>query len=923
MKDTEIDRKTIAKIKKDFIRLSQRRYRRMESSLSGVQADKLKLIPLLFHVNHPMLPGYVDKFTPCGIPNYTPTHVEKQIAKTVSQSFEYKPRAHLKYRIASLFLMGSMGTLGQSNSSDIDLWVCLDEVLDEKLKEKLLLKAKGIKQWLAEFGIELNSYIVTNTEFSEKKSKKIERDNCGNTQNYLLLDEFYRTAVWISGRWPLWWIIPNHESYGDYSKRLLLHKHIDPADWIDFGEVKNIPAPEYFSAALWQLYKAIESPYKSSVKLLVLEVYAKLFPCAGVLSEEFKQLVYDGRAAEENIDPYLLTLTFAEKALESNPHRLEFLRRAFYLKANIKVSYKKDRKNNWQYQTVKQLALNWGWTQSKLDYLNGRNLWTIKEVKEERKNLVRELTNSYHFLSNFSRVHGVINRVAKNDLLSLGRKLYSAFERRSGKIEILNNGIAKDIFESSITINRESDNKWLIYIGHIESKKLSRSVQAHTAESLFECLFWGCANHIISSKTRLHIFGSSDYLNLKLANEMLRDIESLIKQFRSCEGINQFETEARVVKIGIFVNTRNDPLAEEKKSNLYRIGEGNDCFSWADNKINLASHFDVVLFNSWGEISTLHYSGEFAWVKFYQEHAQIVAENNGTFPVFCRGLAQRDQIVQRIKNLLERLNGLRANSLRTDYAHRYIMIVSGKPQIIDLYKDQVAYTRYSSMPKLYDGLSENTYSDQPEVKIKFTVDDNVALNPFIVSVTKRRFSDSLDFFVSCKSKQLVEVIIRSANGSLYFQAHKNINITQVVNHYQQFFEKIQNRNLLNSGLLETVNYYQLIGSEQAENQRFKPISPKYTNQFLDFSQVQAIATQKHVHSAGFDLYTANSCFLYSEHGEGVYKKLRKEILALRKDTTNYPIFLTDIDLSAIDSDVSIVESLIYKKTIETKLNKLR
>ncbi len=923
MKDTEIDRKNITSLKKDFIRLSQRRYSRMESSLSGVQADKLKLIPLLFHVNHPMLPGYVDKFTPCGIPNYTPSHVEKQIAKTVSQSFEYKPRAHLKYKIASLFLMGSMGTLGQSNSSDIDLWVCLDEALDVKLKEKLLQKAAGIKLWLAEFGIELNSYIVTSDEFSEKKSKKIERDNCGNTLNYLLLDEFYRTAVWISGRWPLWWIIPNNQSYQDYSKRLLLQKHIDPADWIDFGEVKSIPAPEYFSAALWQLYKAIESPYKSSVKLLVLEVYAKLFPCAGVLSEEFKQLVYDGRADEESIDPYLLTLRFAEKALVSNPHRLEFLRRAFYLKANIKVSFNKDRKKNWQYQTVKQLALDWGWTQSKLDYLNGRNLWTIKEVKEERKNLVRELTNSYHFLSNFSRVHGVINRVAKNDLLSLGRKLYSAFERRSGKIEILNNGIAKDIFESTITIQREADNKWLLYIGHIESKKLARSIEAHTAESLFECLFWGCANNIISSKTRLHIFGSTDYLNLKLANEMLRDIESLIKQFNSCEGINQFETEAKIVKIGIFVNTRNDPLAEEKESNLYRVGEGSDCLSWADNKINLASHFDVVLFNSWGEISTLHYSGEFAWVEFYKDYAQVIAENNGSFPVFCRGLVQRDQIVQRIEKLLTSLNHLRANSLRTDYAHRYIMMVSGKPQIIDLYKDHVAYTRYQSMPKLYDGLSENTYSDQPEVKIKFTVDEYMELNPFITSVTKRRFSESLDFFVSCKSKQIVEVIIRSANGSLYFQAHRNINITQVVNHYQQFFEKVQNRSLLNSGLLETVNYYQLIGSEQTDNQRFKPIAPKYTNQFLDFSQVQAIATQKHVFSAGFDLYTANSCFLYSEHGEGVYQKLRNEILSIRKDTTNYPIFLTDIDLSAIDNDVSIVESLIYKKTIETKLNKLR
>jgi adenylate cyclase, class 1 len=917
----EVDLKNIERIKKDFIRLSQRRFHRMEASLSEIQADKLRLLPLLFHVNHPMLPGYVDKFTPCGIPNYTPSHLEKQIAKTVSQSFDYKPRAHLKYRIASLFLMGSMGTLGQSSSSDIDLWICLQETLEQKLKLKLLEKASRIKKWLAEFGVELNAYVVNHDEFSQKRTKKIETDNCGNTQNYLLLDEFYRTAVWISGRWPLWWIIPNDQNYKEHSAKLLKQKHVDPADWIDFGEVRNIPASEYFSAALWQLYKAIESPYKSSVKLLVLEVYAKLFPCGGVLSAEFKQLVYDGHSQEQDLDPYLLTLKFAEEALKDNGHRLEFLYRAFYLKANIKVDLKKDKQAHWQYQTLKKLVKSWGWSQAKLNYLNERNRWTIKEVKEERKNLVRELTNSYHFLSNFSRVHGVINRVAKNELLSLGRKLYSAFERRSGKIEILNNGIAKDIFESSITISQDTNGQWKIYIGHIESNSLARTTEVNISQSLFESLIWGCANNIITSKTRLHLYNTSDYLNLKLANEMLRDIELLLSQFEFNQHAAEFDSESKVVKLGIFVNTRTDPLMEEKKSNVYRVGEGNDCFSWSETKINLAEHFDVVLLNSWGEISTKHYSGEFAWVEFYKEYAQVICEQGTRFPVFCRGLVQRDQIVNRIELLFTKLNTLRSNSLRTEQAHRYIMAISGKFHILDIFKNNISYASYSSLPKLYNGLSENSYSDQPEVKIKFTLDDYLDFNHFISAVLKRRYTDNLDFYVYYKTKQLVEVIIRSANGAIYYHAHRNINISQVVNHYQQFFEKIQNRNLLNNGLLEAINYFQLVGSLQQNNQRIKPISPKHTNQFMDFSLVQAIATQKHVNSAGFDMYTANSCYLYSEHGEGVYQKLRSEILSLRKDATNYPIFITDIDLSAIGSEVSIVESLIYKKTIESKLNK--
>ena len=921
MNSKEIDQKQVGKLKQDFISLCQRRFSRMEASLSPVQADKLKLLPLLFHVNHPMLPGYVDKFTPCGIPNYTPSHLDKQIAKTISQSFEYKPRAHLKYRISSLFLMGSMGTLGQSNSSDIDLWVCVDEVLEPKIKHKLQLKTEKIKTWFAEFGIELNSYIVHHQEFSLRKNKKMEGDNCGNTQNYLLLDEFYRTAVWFAGRWPLWWIIPNSEDYSSYSERLISQKHIDSSDWIDFGEVKSIPASEYFGAALWQLSKAIESPYKSSVKLLVLEVYAKLFPCAGVLSDAFKEQVYASKSEIIELDPYLLILKFAEEALVDNPQRLEFLRRAFYLKANIRVSLTRNKKNNWQYQTLKEIVESWNWSQARLDYLNSRHKWSIKTVKEERKNLVRELTHSYHFLSNFSRVHGVISRGAKSDLLTLGRKLYSAFERRSGKIEILNNGITKEVFESSITINQSHSNRWDIYIGHINLDQLAISNIIHSTQSLFEGLLWGCANGILSSRSQLHIFQNNDYPSLRMANEMLRDIESILASFSNCKKVNQFDSEAKPVKLGIFINTRTDPLADDKKKNLYQIASGSDCLSWAESKTNLASHFDVVMFNSWGEMTTKYYSGEFALIEFFSQHTQQISDKPGEIPVFCRNLVQKDLVISRVDELLTKWKSLLINSQRTQQAHRYVLAVSNKWQVIDLFHRKINYINYPSLPKLYNGLSENSYSEQPEVKIKFLIDPRVEFNAFLKAVLKRRFSENLDFFVFQKNHQTIEVIIRSTNGSIHFQSHKNINIKQVINHYQQFFEKIQNRNLLNNGLLETISYYQFVEATSKVGERIKAINPSFSEQFKEFSLVQAIATPRHVHAAGFDLYTANSCYLYSEHGEGVYLKLQKEVLSLRKAGGKYPLFLTDIDLSAIDEKVSIVKSLIHKKLIETKLNR--
>ena len=40
---------------------------------------------------------------------------------------------------------------------------------------------------------------------------------------------------------------------------------------------------------------------------------------------------------------------------------------------------------------------------------------------------------------------------------------------------------------------------------------------------------------------------------------------------------------------------------------------------------------------------------------------------------------------------------------------------------------------------------------------------------------------------------------------------------------------------------------------------------------------------------------------------------------MRKKGQNYPVFLTDIDLSAVRENSSILDSLHYKKIIEQKL----
>ena len=82
-----------AEIKQRFLSINDARLKRIDADLRTSQRDFLTLLPLLFHVNHPLLPGYISKETPIGIPLYNPSQDSLHLAQRISRSFEYKKKA--------------------------------------------------------------------------------------------------------------------------------------------------------------------------------------------------------------------------------------------------------------------------------------------------------------------------------------------------------------------------------------------------------------------------------------------------------------------------------------------------------------------------------------------------------------------------------------------------------------------------------------------------------------------------------------------------------------------------------------------------------------------------------------------------------------------------------------------------------------
>jgi adenylate cyclase class 1 len=420
-----LDRQLLTPVQKRFLQVNRERLARAALALGPRENLLLDVLPLLFHVNHPSLPGFTHYDTPAGIHAYQPDAGVLRQIKTLSRAFQLQrggPVTHAA--IDALFLMGSPGTLGQSVHSDLDVWVCHRPGLASPELAKLRRKTDAISQWAAGEGIELHFFLMDAEAFKNGIQLELDNESSGSTQHRLLLDEFYRTALHLAGKLPLWWFVPAQQEhvYNTITHILLHRRFLRRDDVIDFGSTQPIPTAEFVSAATWQLYKAIDAPYKAILKLLLLEVYAEQLASGMTLAQQFKRAIYAGQLNVDELDPYLMLYRRLESYVQDKQQteRLDLLRRCFYFKVNQALSRRPpSAAGNWQRSSLQQLVATWGWTSNRLSQLDQRRQWKCLQVMREREVLIRELNGSYRYVHDLAGADD--SRAQRQEMLVLGR----------------------------------------------------------------------------------------------------------------------------------------------------------------------------------------------------------------------------------------------------------------------------------------------------------------------------------------------------------------------------------------------------------------------------------------------------------------------------------------------------------------------
>ncbi|MHC8317140.1 class I adenylate cyclase [Pseudomonas sp. LB3P31] len=931
--DEGIDRKVLSQLRARFLALNEARTARALEGLSGRQQTVLTLLPLFFHVNHPLLPGYVSGSTPAGLSNYEPDATTLAEAQRLTRSFSYKPRhgSNPPRPIHGLFLMGSLGTLAQADQSDMDVWVCHAADLGENELAELRKKCQLLENWAANQGAEAHFFLIDATRFVRgERDNQLSSEDCGATQHYLLLDEFYRTAIWLAGRTPIWWLVPVYEeaNYDRYIHTLISKRFIRADETLDLGHLAYIPPGEFIGAGLWQLFKGIDSPYKSVLKLLLIEVYASEHPRVNCLSLRFKQAVFANQLDLDELDPYVVVYRRIEEYLIARGEldRLELVRRALYLKVNRKLTASNSRTQGWQRSLLERLAREWSWDPRQLALLDSRSQWKVRQVGTERRALVTELNHSYRFLTRFARDEQSASLINKRDLNVLGRRLYAAFERKSNKVEFLNPGIAPDLAEDTLTLvyapnkKEPGQTQWGLYNGSLAVHEWEHFAPIKRSRHLLELLTWCHRNGVIDNSTRLALHpGASDLSEFELFN-LLGSLQQSIALPLTIVAEDALLRASVPSEVLILVNVGIDPLKHHRDLNILMTTERTDSLSYAGVRENLVLTLDQVTLNSWNEVLVNRFDGPHALLDClcdYLNHLPSGPQQPRLrVRCFCHNRAQF--IAQRVEEIIDNAQDLLLSGLN----HRYLVQVQQHYHVLELVPGQVRHIALSTLAELIDYLAREQSSYSPlHLDPMALADHDLALilpmgQPACIQVFFRIHDDQADLYVLDEFNALWQ-------QRLPYHDEQSLLVP-----LQRFLHSIQFRreallpmNAAQPSSLE-IQYYQVLPSGPARARRveIRPAPQTPINQ--PFYDVHAIVSKAGAGRVQVTLYCNQREFSELEFGDQLFSVVAREIVEQRRETARYRCYITDLDLSGLpgDGQGSSNAYLGYKADLERALN---
>ena len=666
----------------------------------------------------------------------------------------------------------------------------------------------------------------------------------------------------------------------------------------------------------------------------MLEVYVSEYPQIRPLSLEYKSLIFGGELDIDKLDSYVLIYRRIESYLRANKQekRLELARRCFYFKINRSLSRSSLRGTRpWQHDMLSQLVNEWGWTHEGIQLLDARRHWKVPLVASERALLVNELNHSYQFLLEFAQQRGIDREISPEELTVLGRKLQAAFERRPGKIEWINPNISKDISEDVLNLVQEKGHEglpdtWTAY-SVIDRNDQETHTAIRSSSSFVELLMWCYFNKVIETHTYLDL-NQVDAVGAKEAKRILSILEQWLPDPQKLANHESFYQAAQPTHALLLLNVGKTPAPELSQFGLQRLSENADALSYGGHEDNLVVAADLLTRNSWREIHARRFDRDNALLDALQEYLQLsLPGTHHSAPelrIECIGSDYAATIAHRVQTWFSEIcrcfygpGGARKRYIFHLSEKFHCLQFRGMRPIIRSFEDEASLLHtLGEEQSAFSGLAVDSYclreSVIPCIAAKMKRNS--------VSVFYRRFDIGMDITVSDEKGSLDRTIIRGPRDhNPMIPLHRFLRAA--INRQARAHPDL----LSDFGICPVYFYEVQLRPGKSCAVRQTPISQNI--QQTNIFEVKAIAYSDDDQTIQYDFYCDDQEFSHRSFQDQLFLVVAQFVLSRRDRGENYPIYMTDLDLSscahfiATDGNLQISHYLRIKNQLEERLNK--
>ncbi|MFW2373214.1 MAG: class I adenylate cyclase [Gammaproteobacteria bacterium] len=872
-----------------FSEYNEGRKNNLYKTLNKQQVLALEAIPVLFHVNLNLLPGYVNKFTPKGIFEYYPDSKTVDVIRRLNVNFGYHHiDAVNTFEIESIFIQQ-----GLVNNQAI-LWIIYDRNVDYDEIKLLEHKARIVEEWLERFNLNIISKVSS--------AENIARHGYGNESSgfhidkSFFLDIFYTESILIAGKIPQWWLeFDGQNSDSDDSS-------------IDLGNINSIRPQDYLSAAIWCLYNANISPESYWLQLLLVYDRNIKHPKTATIASSLKYLVLT-TDSPQSVDPQELIPEFINSILESSKGL--FNRKQINQILKVICQYIVDeQKQHTIYHKLLKLRTD-EQSENALKHQDTHNFILNME------NLYRTISSIYthiekHIIKNDPDLY---KRISGLEVIS--RNLLSRFKDKKNKVSFFNNRIIPQFIEDKITIihniEDNSHREWSI----IRKTQEHQTVEIESFDDLFSLITWSVMNNFINKTTQVSVHCP----RLLIRQTDVIEIINII--------IDQVYASDRHIQIDTFANS---PTIIKSVFLLYSSGVLNkyqidpQLTKPHSHENNKGLKFIEIQINSWGETYIQYHQGmDLLLHTIFKTIAETPARGYAApdFNISIHGLIHGEH--KKTAKLTTNLLGNICNFLydQRKYNGKYIFKRDDIYYLVENINKLMCLLQLGNQQQLVKYFEERkSFSPQLYLEPESFINSPI---PLILSQKKRR---TIQLFFQINSN-MAEVYVSDEHNSLHIHSQPYYDKQRFINQWLLFFLNTQDR----LGKIHS-NERRAAGIEISE------IMLNQNNELMAIPiDIEIPPPQDKCYNIKVEVKGESSdrqlSLMFNEHkfsskdyGERIFSEFINYFKLHTPLTGRYPVYLTDIDAPVEmfqvknQDDIHMLNFIKYKRNIEKRLNQI-